>query len=249
MIELFIDHRYEGLYEICENVDANTVGLNSYNSNDSNHSVLYKAWGNEAGFSSLAHLSYEQKEPHVKYGNHWKPYEDLINFLGTAPREVFEREVESIIDIENVIDFQIILNFAFNTDGTNHNLFIARNNGKEDRFFIIPWDYDKSLGGAHNKILSNHLIDRLMHELPNYKTRLNTRWQELRKGPLSEEALMERIDELENRIRDSAIRNYKIRPLPEPETHESHVKKLREWIRRRLTFMDQWMKNLEISKN
>jgi hypothetical protein len=55
---------------------------------------------------------------------------------------------------------------------------------------------------------------------------------------------MKRVDDLEARIRSSAERNYKVRPLPEPETHESHVKKMREWIRRRLIFMDQWMKNL-----
>jgi hypothetical protein len=249
MIELSIDGVYEGVYEICEIVDANTVGLNPYNPNDSHHSVLYKAWGNEAGFSSFGHSSYEQKEPHVKHGNHWKPYEELIAFLGTSPREVFEKEVEKIIDIDNVIDFQIILNFAFNTDGTNHNLFIARNNRNGDRFFIIPWDYDKSLGGAHDQILSNHLIDRLMSEFPNYKSRLRARWQELRKTSLSEKALMERIDNLEDLIRSGAERNYKTRPLPESESHERYVNHLREWIRKRLIFMDGWIKNLDIKNS
>jgi hypothetical protein len=88
-----------------------------------------------------------------------------------------------------------------------------------------------------------------MSEFPNYKARLKNRWEELRSASLSEKALMKRIDDLELRILSGAERNYKMRPLPEPETPEVHVKNLREWIRRRLTFMDQWMKNLEISKN
>jgi spore coat protein CotH len=244
LIELFLNDEYQGVYEICENVDASLLGLNVFKENELNHSVLYKAVMRSANFGVIAPEFYEQKEPDLKFGEYWRPYKELVKFVGRSPSNVFQRDVKKIIDVENAIDFQILLAFTNQMDGPDHNLFIARNNRPGDKFFIVPWDYDKSFGGPYDRMRISSLSHRLMKDFPEYIPALQARWNELRGSVLSETSLMDRVDRIEEKIRDAASRNFKLWPIPDGKTHEIVVQEMKSWIKKRLVFLDEYMKNL-----
>ncbi len=240
LIELFIDHEFQGIYEFENDIEIDLLQLEPYREGDARHSVIYKAENRTASFSRLAKEAYVQKEPHLKFGEYWAPYEELILFLGNSSDEEFKKKVHQVMDINNVMDFQILLNFVNQMDGPNHNLFIARNNGTEDLFFLVPWDYDKSFGREETRIVTNDLFNRLMKVLPGYNQNLYKRWQELRKDILSEDALMKRMDEIDEKVKYRVKRNFEIWPSPTTETREDFVNKMREWIKKRLVFLDQY---------
>jgi hypothetical protein len=244
LVELFLDHEYLGIYEICENVDAQLLGLSPFKKDQPIHSVLYKAVMRQANFLSINHAFYEQKEPDLKLGEYWRPYDDLIKFLGEASPEIFRRDVEKMIDVENAIDFQILLSITNQMDGPDHNLFIARDNHPADKFFIVPWDYDKSFGGPYDRMRISSLSQRLMKDLPGYIPALQARWNALRESVLSEDSLMKRVDQIEHNTRDAASRNFKLWPIPGGKTHEVAVQEMKDWIKKRLVFLDEYMKNL-----
>ncbi len=248
LIELFIDHEFQGIYEFENDVEADSLQFQPYHEGDAKHSVIYKAKNRTASFSHLSKGAYVQKEPRLKFGEYWTPYEELILFLGTSSGEEFKRKIHQVIDISNVMDFQIFLNFVNQMDGPNHNLFIARNNGPEDRFFIIPWDYDKSFGREENRVINNDLFSRLMKELPGYNQNLYARWQELRKNILSEDALMKRMDEIDEKVQYRVKRNFELWPLSPGQTRDDFVNEMREWVKKRLIFLDQYFSQIAQSQ-
>ena len=248
LAELFINHEFQGIYEFFEDVGPEMLGLSNYQKNDSVHSVLYKAEGKGSSFSRVAPEYYLQQGPDVKYGEYWQPYVDLITFLGQAPKDVFRAEVGDILDIENVMHFHILLLLTGQMDGPDHNLFLARNNRPDDKFFIVPWDYDRSFGGPMGRIPMNHLFKRLMKELPGYNEALIDRWKELRQELVTETALMRKMDEIENKIRDRVAANFELWPISEEGSREVFVSEMRDWIKKRLVFLDQYIEKIGQAK-
>jgi hypothetical protein len=152
--------------------------------------------------------------------------------------------VEQVIDVGNVMDFDILLNVAANWEGRNFNLYIARRDGPGERFFLVPWDYDMTFHEPRG-ILRNCLTDRLLKDCPGYPSRLKARWKELRAGPLADAAVATRIDEMERFLQGAAERNFRRWPLPEGETFEQHVATLRSWLRDRLAYLDAYYDKLD----
>ncbi len=242
--EFFINGEFRGIYEFSEDVSAEMLGLRKYQKGEKNHSVLYKAEVNGANFERFSQDYYLQQYPHLEHGEYWAPYYELISFLGQSSDAVFERRAKEVLDVENVMHFQILTTLINQEDGgEGHNLFIARNSGPNEKFFIIAWDYDRSLDGPIDQIWTNHLFNRLM-KLPFYKKALCERWKELRKDILSEKSLMKQIDDIENKIKYRVKRNFELWPLPPGITREREITQKREWIKKRLVFLDEYFSNL-----
>jgi spore coat protein CotH len=209
-------------------------------------SVLYKAIGAKASFRKPLLDNYVQKVPHWKKVSYREPLLELLSFIAYGDEETFARAVEEILDVDSVIDFTILLNLTNNRDGPRHNLFLARGGGEDDRFFIIPWDYDSTY--KMRGWLSNYLVDRLNSQLPGYTDRLLARWRELRQGVLSEGAVMARIDTMEEALADgSAERNQRRwRPPGNENSYRKDVEALRSWIHQRLRKMDRWIEETAV---
>lgn len=235
LVELVVNGDYKGLYNLVDRVDAELLRLGRAKSGTA-PPVLYKATGSRANFKTPERDSYVQQEPDWRDGEHWGPYEKLIAFIGQSPPEVFRSEVERIIDVDNVIDFEILLALTANGEGQNYNLYIARGAAADARFFLVPWDYDVSFSMSY--VPGNHLISRLRADLPDYSRRVAQRWRTLRKDRLSEAGLMERIDGLTAEMIEGVERNYRRWPPTEGETWEGMVPQLRSFIRARLQLLD-----------
>jgi len=237
LVELVVNGDYKGLYNLVDRVDASLLDLGKA-SGGASRPVLYKATGRGASFTTPDRDAYVQQVPDWRDGEYWGPYEKLIGFIGQSTPEVFKRDVERVIDVDNVIDFEILLALTANVEGPNYNLYLARGAGAAARFFIVPWDYDVSFSSA--AIPANDLISRLRRDLPDYSRRVAERWRVLRKGRLSETGLMARIDGLEAEMLEGVERNYRRWPPTEGETWEGMVPQLRAYIRGRLLLLDTW---------
>ena len=75
---------------------------------------------------------------------------DLVNFLNNSTESEFfhpSTGIYSIFDKQNLIDFYVFNYFTFHLDFWNKNYFIMRNT-YPSKFFLIPWDFDGSLGNG-----------------------------------------------------------------------------------------------------
>jgi len=239
--ELFVNGDYRGIYDLGERVDRDMVGLDPYQEGEPNPALMYKAVGARANFRVPAVESMVQEEPDPSVtGPYWQPYIDLVRFVGEAPREEFARDIGTWIDLSSFMDFHIILNLANNGDGADHNYFIARQAGPGEKYFIIPWDYDKTYGKEVDRWLTNFLFNRLLAESPDYRAAFKARWAELRRGVLADEAVLDRLAAQEAMLDGYAGWNYERWNTEERELAPL-IEEIRAWLLPRLKFMDGYI--------
>jgi len=239
-VELTIDGRYHGLYTISERVDAVSLGFDEPVNDAGQRPSLYKSLGRNSNFRMLSHGDYSQKVPGWKQMAYWEPYEMFINLCGQSSDDMFIRDFEQLVDLDNIIDFHLMLWFNNDQDGSRANIFIACDNKPGSRFFLIPWDNDKTFKKSGWQ--KNHLLKRLMKIYPDYNRRLKRRYHELRRGLLADEALMNRIDRIVDRLRPAYRRDHEVwgdEYYGKREDNSYYLETLREWIVNRLQDMDR----------
>ena len=121
------------------------------------------------------------------------PYEDFVGlsrFVVEAPDGEFSARWPELFDMENLVDFWLLLNFTGDKDGMRTNQFVMRR-ASDGRFVVCPWDYDKTFEQRRNfrAVLSNPLVERVKNSTPAFTARCAEKWRALRAGPLSDEAL------------------------------------------------------------
>jgi hypothetical protein len=179
-----------------------------------------------------------------------------------------ERGYRAFIDVQSWADFMIIMELTNNVDAYDRSAFLYKQSmANGNKLFMGPlWDFDIGLGnvdyeeGWKTDVL-NMTVQKLSpdtgHNIPFYWGRigrdpafqrdLKCRWQELRKGPL----LMSRIDAwIEGWTKELAAgekRDHARWPVMGKKlwpnyfvgkTYDEEVRWLRDWIDRRLRFLD-----------
>lgn len=238
-VEVVLNGDYRGVYSLTDRVDESLLGFPKQ-ARGADRPVLYKAVGDQANFKTPLRGAYVQEFPSWRDGEHWDPFEKLIGFIGRSSPAEFRDRIERLVDVDEIIDFELLLLLTADLEGGNYNLYLARGGNPGDRFFVVPWDYDMTFHGAG--LPSNHLIGRLHRDLPGYRRRVAERWAALREAHLSERQLMERIDALAAELAPGVGRNYRRWPPTPGETWESEVLKLRTYIRERLPFLDKHLR-------
>ena len=134
------------------------------------------------------------------------PYEsirELARFVSKTEAKAFASAAPDLFDLDELIDFWLLLNFTGNEDGRVTNQFIGRR-ASDGRWLLLPWDYDKTFRPGRkaklpvrgkDAILTNPVFRKLSAGDPAFHARLAARWRELRAGPLSDAALDAWIDE------------------------------------------------------
>ena len=227
LVELVIDGHYRGVYALSDRVDEGMLGLDS-DSGD----VLYKA-----GKGYSRGKPYVQKFPDKMAGECWEPYWEFRAAAEDGTPAEFAAKVGQVVDIGNVIDYEILVNITANAEGSRHWTYIARGGRGGDMFYFVPWDFDMTF--RHGRWNMNPMTRRLRAELPGYRDRLERRYAELRRGVLSEAAVMSRVNSIEVEIADAMLRNMKCWDLPERKEFHSMVDEMRAAIKERLALMDR----------
>lgn len=144
---LKVNGRNEGVYLELESVDERFLANRKLPAG----SIFYAVDG-DANFSLMSDLDKEVKKS-LTFGYEQKcgaqddatHLHQMIIDINTIPREGFEKEIVSYINIDNYLRWLAGVVFTQNFDGFVHNYALYRN--KENGLYeIIPWDYDATWG-------------------------------------------------------------------------------------------------------
>jgi hypothetical protein len=255
-VEVNLNGRYHGAYLLMERVDRALLELRRYDSNAPSQAVIYKAVDHSANFSQPGNSGYEQREPDAELGAYWGALEEFNRFASrTKDAEFFHPEtgIASRLDLDNVIDFHLLVLLTSNMDGNDKNFIFARNAptsaAPRPRFFFAPWDYDATFGRnweasrvGTTAWLSNHLFDRLLGN-KDYSRKFAVRWQQLRTNEFSVENITRLIDDNARTLGEAAKRN-ETRwrtldgPYPDRLNFEQDLKQTKEWVAARTRWLD-----------
>lgn len=166
------------------------------------------------------------------------------------------------IDVDSWINQAIIYELSRNMDAYVRSAHFYKDRG--GKIFAGPlWDFDATLGvgGYFNNTqtsgwqyqqtrqpMPNDWFNVLMRD-PAFVNRLKARWQELRRGVLSDSALNARIDSLAGPLTNAAARNFQRWPIltmgniggfftPTASTYQGQVQAMRDWLLQRAAWLD-----------
>ena len=255
-VEVNVNGKYNGVYLLMQRVDKQLMGLRSYQSNDTVHACIYKAVDHAANFSMPGHGGYEQRDPDPTTRPYWDPLDEFNRFVSRATAEEFsdpQTGIAARLDLDNAIDFHLLVLLAGNGDGITKNFFLAREGQAtgpaKQRFSFAPWDYDGSLGRSWDTSrvppsiwLSNHLFERL-RQVPAYREKFVARWTHLSDHQFSMATVQGLIDVDARTLGEAARRNAsrwpaKGWPYHDQLTFDDDLAQMKEWVKARVEWMD-----------
>ena len=219
MTVVYFNDEFMGVYCMTERVDRKQLKL------DKQGGYLYKAedWNDATNFKSVNSIptdgsrmwesfQAEYPDPYV-----WWPLYDFISWVCGNNDAVLCAGAEERFDIDNLVDYFLFINVIGTDDNASKNTFLGIYNynsasPEERRFFYCPWDLDGTLGrgwdmremtpgqivGVSNSIQPNYLMLRLAkNNGAGFGDKVKKRWNELKNGPYSKSAIINRFVLLE----------------------------------------------------
>lgn len=222
-VEVQLNSVYNGLYVLMEKLDKSSLDINGKDS----AAVIFKE-------PHLFRKSYENLIPQDENNFHQQTFpkiedknkahfiEEIREFILTSSDEAFSKRISSIFDMENIIDWHLLLLISNNSDGILKNFYLYKTDANTP-VRIAPWDYDHSFGRDGDNELNldkrplkmerSILFSRLL-QFNWYKLLLKNRWVQLNDlGILSEQGLKQRIVEKSKEVREPAIKNFELWPV------------------------------------
>lgn len=177
-VHLYINGLYWGLYNIAERID-NYYCSSNFGGQKTQYDVIkveedHTSHSIEAGdgdmekWNQMMELVEQSASSNLKY----------FQLTGCDTDGMSDSEVETLLDVDNFIDFMLINQYAGNTDWDHHNWLAFKNRDLGDKGFrFICWDSELIFGdlNANNLSLNNdgaptYMLNRLMKN-PNFKHR------------------------------------------------------------------------------
>jgi len=203
-IELFINHRYMGLYCLTERLDEKLINLSA--GQPGSEGVMYKAidwtgggtafktYNSEPGTSTIWE-GWEQVYPdHLLC---WEPLAELRKTVVLEEDDVFTARIDTLINVDLMADYYLFTNLILAHDNIVKNYFLARY-PDESNFLILPWDLEASWGimwhggkSTTNGLLENNLYDRLLElDVEEFNDLLESKWENYRESLFHLDSLM-----------------------------------------------------------
>lgn len=257
--EVYLNEVYNGLYVIMEEVNGGMVRLEK----DDSMAMIFKdppvfiqetlTWLQEPG------NYYQQKFPRIEERDMTYVMDEMREFLYYSSDGEFVKNIDQWFDIENVIDWHILLMFSNNGDAVRKNFYLYKLNSRTPFRFAI-WDYDHTFGRDGDNEMNmmereldcerSVLIKRLVHsEYPDYKSRVAEKYFYLRKkNILSLENFWKHIEKNDRLIRNYTDRNFEKWPLDEKwyyddNNYQQELDIMLEFVALRLDYLDNYFQD------
>ncbi len=218
-VELLINNNYVGLYSLNEKLDEKLLRFSDYQYVQGG--VMYKAvdWGDGATtfdiYSSDPQNAFYWDGWELIYPEHdtaWTPLMKLRKLIVFSNDQDFNERIESTIDLGNAIDYYLYINLMLAYDNRGKNTYLARYS-EQSPLFIIPWDLEATWGinwdrsrNNSNGMMNNHLYERLIEtNTGDFNNKIKEKWLEYRSNILSEEALLQPINEYYHLMKNNGV--------------------------------------------
>lgn len=202
-IEIYLNGRFHGLFEVAEKVDEELLNrtlthaeIAASNPKDATfHWAVYR-------FATVNPRIPEmlQRVPNPRHVDTQPTYEALHQLFEEDASPEWIAKVQQTIDLENTADFQLLINLAQNLNGWPFTFTMMEAlvyNAKTQRFFYVPWDFDDCFRSKYGfRWMQTKSWKRLEEDLPGYQELLHTRWEALKKAGISVESIHAKMDEL-----------------------------------------------------
>ena len=221
MVEVVLNNRYAGIYNMCEPIDRKQLKLKRYDDiNDEVRGALWQAyvWSRTVtmsrpkprGSETSEWDGFEMKYPsfnEIGYANWW-PLEDAVYFSGNGNMDP-QLRIDSLnyyFDVPVMQDYYILISVLQALDNESLNIFYACYNQQDNpRLTLVPWDLDITLGQSYDpKFDLPNMVKPERHPrewiggVPLlvmedlYHSEIIDRYLELRENVLSTESLINR---------------------------------------------------------
>lgn len=160
-------------------------------------------------------------------------FKEFFNFIKFSSDADFEAKLNKWIDLEEFIDWHLLLLLTNNSDGILKNFGLYKADSLSP-FRIALWDYDHSFGRdgdyeinmlERNVDIKRSILFRRLMEHPslNYTLLIMNRYSELRsKGGWKTDLLIDKVDLLTEEIKEDVTHNFYKWPLDGPGYHDKN---------------------------
>ena len=259
-VTVSLNASYNGLYVLMQKLNAGSLGLDKRDS----LAMIFKdpplfrgenrvepRWVQETG--NYFQQVYPDLEDEDKNGY----LEDLMQFMIHADDSTFANEIGHLFDLDNIIDWHLLLLFTGNGDGVLKNFYLYKRDSLTP-FRLAIWDYDDAFGrDGMGELKTDACLpdcDRclLLHRLSNnpylhYDALLKDRYKELRDSGIFSKAHVEKmIRENDETIRNEVARNFERWPVDgfgyeDAYRYEDELEVMRNYLNRHIPKMDKEM--------
>lgn len=248
-VELFLNNKYHGLYILSEKIDRKLLSFNK------KASFLFKGYNHKKEGLEKFKMEYPKDNPWnmAAVANAWDELDNYLKFITESSDDEFYGEIENTVDIENLINYQLLLHITAASDNILKNFYLGKD--KNGKFQYFPWDLDSSLGRSWTSMKKNpyewfELVEtvRLLNR-QQYKDLIKERWFALRQDRFSYSQLVARITAYYELLSSSgAYRRNEVRwPINsdycDNDKATDDVEYLKQWLLQRLSFVDYKMNN------
>lgn len=262
-IELFLNDTYWGLYML-------VVGIDKKQQNLQPGEIICKSESWEVPkLETLKHAgnrnqlnSITVKKPDKVTQDTWNKIYDIVDLWFEMPREEVMKKAGKIIDLDNIIDYWIFINITKGKDNGWKNIYMTWKKNTDNSYTVLlaPWDCDLSWGvmwaeteallWEYQFYLAEEIVDfqlgnRLIrYNYDNAVSKLQKRWNELRKGILDEKNLFHRIDDLTSVIHDSGAWKRDLKRWPHAGHSNDMNEYLKEFTKANFKYLDDYISGL-----
>ncbi len=219
-VELSLNGNYNGLYVLMEKLDRSSLAIDKADPT----AVIYKEpplFHEDLITPQDADNYYQQTYPKKKKQNKTRFISDIRDFILNSDSTSFEEKVGTIFDLDNIVDWHLLLLLTNNSDGILKNFYLYKVNAATP-LRVAPWDYDHSWGrDGDNELnlikpldLNRSTLFRRLLRMPSYKLALKERWNELQTlGLFTPAGLKHRIQIYRQTLDEVIGRNFEKWPV------------------------------------
>lgn len=254
-VTVSLNGSYKGIYVLMQKLNAGSLGLNKTDS-------LVMIFKDPPLFHGERRINpqepgnyFQQNYPDIEDEDKNGYLENIMQFMLHADDSTFAREIGHIFDIDNIVDWHLLLMFTNNGDGVMKNFYLYKRDSHTP-FRLAIWDYDDAFGrdGEGELKMTESLpafercllLDRLENNpFLNYHTLLKQRYRELRdSGLFSKKKINSMIRENDRIIKNELARNFEKWPVDgfgyyDAYSYEEEIEVIRKYLDIRIPQLDK----------
>ena len=245
-VEIYLNNEYLGLYTM--NIPKDTW-MFEMDEDNPNHLVFSASGWSDTNLFKDETDNFEDWEVEVgeESDQALENINRLLNFVNNSSDEEFKNTFEQYLNLDSVLNYYSILQYAELADNIAKNMLISTYDGKI--WYVTLYDLDTSWGTNWNgqetleydiimDTNSSKLFSRVKDNFPN---ELADRYFELRKEYLNEENVMKEFYQFTNLI---SKKSYKKDADKWGQIPGRDIKQIEEFLKKRTPIIDEYFTNI-----